>query len=120
MTSTIPTDFSSSLGSSPSVQDDERRGIPIKKHIEASKGSLVLVETFPRVPTSLGPMQDVGDRALTIEEHNKASKSPLVKFEEILQSKQFVYYVVHKGPQGKIIFRFLVKFNGLYFLSANI
>ena len=86
MTSTIPTDFSSSLGSSPSVQDDERRGIPIKKHIEASKGSLVLVETFPRVPTSLGPMQDVGDRALTIEEHNKASKSPLVKFEGILQS----------------------------------
>jgi hypothetical protein len=85
MTSAVPTDFSPSPGSSPSVQGDERPGIPIEKHIEASKGSLVLVETIPLVPTSLEPMQDAGDRSFTIEQHSKAFKSPLVEIEEILQ-----------------------------------
>ena len=86
MTSALPTGFPPGPGSSPSVQGDERPGIPIDRHIEASKGSLLLVETFPPVLTSLEPMQDTADRAFTIKEHDKASKSPLVKIEEILQS----------------------------------
>ena len=43
----------------------------------------------------------------------------LEKFEEIFQPEQIVHHAVPKGPQGKIFFRFLVKFKNYSALNAK-
>ena len=41
------------------------------------------------------------------------------KLEEILQPEQIVHHIVHGGPQGKRIFKFLVKIKNYLALNAE-
>ena len=41
------------------------------------------------------------------------------ELEEILQSEQIVYHTIHKGPQGRKFYRYLVKFKNYSALHAK-